>query len=425
MAVVAAVGLAACTAEEEPGPRFANDPGPTADPASALSTPAPATVESLLPSASPLATPIDPAVLLRSRGAPSRLYFRSGAELWTLATDEAEAAPVFRPGPGESMIAAAVSPSGDRAAALVSAEASVAAAAVVVVDASGRELLRQDGLADGLPSGDEAVARDLDWSPQGDRLLISFEPGGIVAVPADGGDATTLVEPVDAPLPGDAAWSPTGEAIAFLAPSEAGRPADLFFASTVTSPAAPTPLVEAAAAQRSVRALAWMPDGRDVLYTLGGAPGAAVVSGDLWRIGTGGEDPRVVASAGSAVPVGRISRIAPATDGQAVAYTVTVPGEGGDRFHSLWVRSLEAASAIPVQLRVPPTEAVSQLWWTSSGLVFRTVPGSDPDAPSGDTDFGLYLAGADGEPTMLYRGGAEAAASPPASPVADAATPAP
>ena len=416
---VVAVAIVACTAEEEPGPRFANDPQSVTEP---TETPPPtAGAESVRPPTSAPASPVDAATLLRSRGAPNRLYFHSGSELWMVDPEEARAARVLRPDPGETLIASAVSPSGDLAAALLAADGS---STVVVVDPTGRVLSRRDDLAAGLPSSEAAVPDGLNWSPQGDRLLVSFETGGIVAMPVDGGDSSPLIGADGAPSPAGATWSPTGEAVAYLSPSDAAQPADLYLVNTAGDASPPTKLVAAGEAGRTVRSLVWLPNGRDLLYTLDGAPGAAVVSGDLWQIGTDGNNRRVVATAGSAVPVGRIERVAPATDGETVVYTVIVPGEGGDRFHSLWVRSLGAQVGPPLQLRVPVGEAVTDLWWSSAGLVFRTVPGDAVDAPPG-TNFALYLASDGGTPTLLHRGGPTVDASPEPAPTNNAATPVP
>lgn len=419
MMIAVAVGLGACSAEEEPGPRFANDPAPTAVPTAAGSPASAPGTPATRPLASPVA-PVDAADLLRSRGAPSRLYFRSGRDLWTIRADGSDPAPVIRPGREETIAAVAASPDGGRVAVLLGeATAAGETASIVVLDAAGKELIRSEAFDQGRGDGDGASRSSLDWSPQGDRLLVSSPAGGILALPAGGGDVEIVVEASGAMAPGDAAWSPTGEEVAFLAPAGDTRPADLFLAQTVPSPATPKALVEASTAGRSVTELAWTPDGRDVLYTLAGAPDGAVASGDLWRIATDGSDRRVVVSAGSAVPVGRIALIAPSPDGDAVAYTVMVPGDAGQRFHSLWIRSLGSAPAPPVRLSAPADESVSALWWTDGGLVFRAEPDPTLDGSTDDTAFSLYSASATGEPTPLYRGSVVPAGSPDASPTGE------
>lgn len=418
--MVIAVGLAACSAEEEPGPRFANDPAATSDPTAFGSAAAAAATPTTRPFASPVAPAVDPADLLRSRGAPGRLYFRSGGELWTIGADGSAPAPVLRPARDETITAVAASPDGDRVAVLLGkAGPAGETASIVVLDAAG-EVRSRGGSFDPGPAGGEGAAESsIDWSPQGDRLLVSSAAGGILALPAGGGDAEILLAGSDSMAPGDAAWSPTGEAVAFLAPAGGERPADLFLARTVPAPGTPEALVEASTAGRSVTELAWTPDGRDLLYTLAGAPDGAVAAGDLWRIATDGSDRRVVVSAGSAVPVGRIALIAPSPDGDAVAYTVMVPGDAGQRFHSLWIRSLGSAPTPPVRLSAPAGESVSELWWTDGGLVFRTEPDPTLDGSTDETAFSLYRASATGEPTPLYRGSAAPAGSPEASPTGE------
>jgi dipeptidyl aminopeptidase/acylaminoacyl peptidase len=420
--IVAAATLAACSAEEEPGPRFANDPVATVESTVAGAPGGEAVRGSSLPAASPVAspaaTPVDPAALLRSRGAPGRLYFRSGDELWTIAADGADPARVFRPAPDEAIAAVAASPDGDRVAVLTTGDpAAERSVSVVVLDATGKVLSRSRALEQSLGGAEGLSVGSLDWSPQGDRLLISSPSGGLVALPAGGGDGDVIFDASEAMAPGHAAWSPTGEAIAFLAPSGGERPADLFLVRTVPSPSAPEVLVDVATTGRSVGDLAWTPDGRDILYTLGGAGVGAAA--DLWRIATDGSERRVVVSAGSAVPVGRIALIAPSPDGEAVAYTVSVPGEEGPRFHSLWVRSLGSEAAPPVRLSVPDGETVGELWWTDAGVVFRTEPETSPGAATSPTDVALYRASPNGAPTLLFDGSEATPASPAASPSAE------
>lgn len=417
--IAVAVTLAACSAEEEPGPRFANDPVATVA-ATVAGSPGDgegghSSLPAASPVASPVATPIDPVALLRSRGAPSRLYFRSGSELWTIGADGADPARVFRPAADETIAAVAASPDGDRVAALTVRDGSGdRTASVVVLDAAGKELSRGRAIERSVAGAEDLAVASLDWSPQGDRLLVSSPSGGLIALPAGGGEIEVVFEASAAMAPGYAAWSPTGEAIAFLAPAGGEQPADLFLLSTVPSPSTPEVLVDAATSGRSVGDLAWTPDGRRLLFTLGGAGGVA----DLWRIATDGSERRVVASAGSAVPVGRIALIAPAPDGEAVAYTVSVPVEAGQRFHSLWVRSLGSEPSPPVRLSVPVGETVGELWWTDAGVVFRTEPDATPDGSTTATDFSLYRASATGAPTLLFEGSEGTLASPDASPSA-------
>lgn len=418
-----AVALAACSAEEEPGPRFANDP---VEPVATTLVGSPggevggnSALPATSPIATPAATPIDPAALLRSRGAPSRVYFLSGSELWTIDAEGTAPDRVYRAAPGETIASVAASPDGDRAALLTTGDDPNDPAGVVVVDADARVVVPRRPIPRGQTGTDGSAVGTLDWSPQGDRLLVSAASAGLIALPAGGGDAEVVV-PVSASIaPGYAAWSPTGEEIAFLAPAGAEQPTDLFLVRTDPAPSTPGALEEAALPGQGVGDVAWTPDGRHVLFTLGVASGGAVGAADLWRIATDGSGRRVVVSAGSAVPVGRIGRVAPAPDGEAVAYTVSVPGEEGQRFHSLWVKPLGAGGGPAVQLGVPAGESVVELWWTEAGVVFRTE--TDPGVAEGaaGNDVKLYRASAEGTPMLMFEkdgGPASPEAAPAASP---------
>ena len=417
--------LAGCVAEENSGPQFANNPGPTAE-LPAPSPPPSSTVGSqraVLPTPAPVASPIDPETLLAARGGPSRLYFFSDAELWTMAADGTQPRRLLAPRPGEEIRASSPSPSGDRVAVLlVEQDSNGEHASAVVLDQSGREIRRASDLETAL--GEEAgTARSLDWSPQGDRLLIAFAPGGLVALPAEGGgNAERLFGPSEAPAPSDAAWSPTGEAVAFVGSAGTEVPARLYLASTVPTPAAPRPLVDSTQAGRTVADLAWLPDGQEILFTERAAPGRPVTGGDLWRIATDGSRRSLVASAGgTGFPAAQVAAVAPSPDGDAVAFTVVVPSETGVRFHSLRLRGLTPSSQ-SVEMRVPAGQAVTDLWWTASGLVFRTVPAESFVGRYNGGPFGLYRATPHAEPTQLYATPSTPAGTP-AGPSSQAASP--
>jgi dipeptidyl aminopeptidase/acylaminoacyl peptidase len=196
----------------------------------------------------------------------------------------------------------------------------------------------------------------LDWSPQGDRLLLGYEPGGLVALglgsEGDGENDVLQVLPVTAVEPATAAWSPTGEEVAFVAADDQGTPGALFLVGVEPAPRSIEPLVDGSPGL-AVFGLSWLPDGRSLLFSQGDASIAHATNTDLWRIGLDGEGRRLVASAGSAAPVADIDLFAPSPDGRAVAYTVVVPGDSGPAFHSLWIRDLGRAG--PTRSRCPQT----------------------------------------------------------------------
>lgn len=419
---VAAAVLSGCVAEENDGRRFAND----LEPSVAVALPSPSGIDGSpaagLPSVvTPAATPIDPTALLRARGGPSRLYFRLNSDVWTIGAADDDPRRVFAPDRGLAIVDHAASPNGDRVAVLMINVDDRSASAVAIVDANGKETGRVEGLGEALGEGSFA-ARAIDWSPQADRLLVAFEPGGIVALNSDGsGEPTPLVGPEAAAAVGDAAWSPTGESIAFVAPADSDEVASLWLARTAPEPGAPTLLLDPGDSGRSVGVLAWSPDGREVLFTLPAAPGSPNSGGDLWTIGVDGAGRRVVAGAGAVgFPGALVGEMAPSPDGDAVAYTVVVPDQEGLRFNSLWVKE-RAEPGRSLELAVPDEQAVDALWWTDAGLVFRTVP-MEEFAAERDGSYALYRAGLPGsEPERLFAEGGAGAATP----VGDGGSPVP
>ncbi len=351
----------------------------------------------------------------------------------TAAGDDARR--LFTPRDGGEVRAYAASPGGDEVALLLAAPAGGGeTASVRVLAPDGAEVHRVDKVESAL-TGDaargSARARSLTWSPQGDQLLVTFNPGGLVGLRSDGAPVL-LVDPAGAPEPAHAAWSPAGDAIAFVSPAGpgGGSPArtDLYVAPDGEPPLDPVPILATTGADRDVTTFAWLPDGRGILFAGAEAPGAAT-GGDLFVVSPTGRDLRLVASAGFAAPIAEVVHVAPSPDGRSVAYTIFLPtggaddaGEGTLTFHSLWVRPLAGGPA--VQLAVTPGDTVCDLWWTAGGLVVRVVP----DAPPGLTRyeggaFALHIIGRDTQPVELHAAVpvATPVATPAASPVASPA----
>jgi dipeptidyl aminopeptidase/acylaminoacyl peptidase len=207
------------------------------------------------------------------------------------------------------------------------------------------------------------------------------------------------VLPVTAAEPATAAWSPTGEEVAFVAADDQGTPGTLFLVGVEPAPRSIEPLVDGSPGL-AVFGLSWLPDGRSLLFSQGDPSTAHATNTDLWRIGLDGEGRRLVASAGSAAPVADIDLFAPSPDGRAVAYTVVVPGDSGTAFHSLWIRDLGSGRSYPIA--VPADIDVSELWWTSAGLVFRTLDRESQEALQGGL-FEIYRVTEDGEALPIVR----------------------
>ena len=393
--------------DDDTGRQFANEPPPT----SALPTSAARSAPSPRVPV-PQASPISPAQLLQTRGAAGRFYFLANGELWTTEPRTDEVGELFAPPTGMTIRALAPSPSGDRVAVvLVSEDDDTEVANLIVLTNAGEEVGRYDRLSALAPEPGAQVV-SLDWSPQGDKLLAALAPGGLVAIPLEGDvEPSLIVSGGPAVNPGDAAWSPTGEEVGFLAETGEGG-SNLFLAGVAATPTGPEPLLADSDGARIVYDWAWLPDGRAVLFSEARGQGTA---GDLWRIRSDGTDRELVASAGSVAPVARVVGAKPSRDGRSVAYIVVVPGGDGEEFNSLWVRHLATNQGL--QIDVPPGAAVTDFWWTNSGLIFRTVPVESAAAGSADGLFALYRAADGTAATRIYASDAGPEATPAATPL--------
>ena len=381
-ALLAGSLLVAC-AEEDAGPQFASDPRPTRAATEAVGQATPA----LLPTAgvpatpAPIATPASLTDLLAVRGAASRVFVASGDAIWSISS-AGEAVRLFQAPAGSSIRAIDPSPNAQQVAVLLETGADPQARPeVIVLDASGQVLTRETDIgeiASTPAAGAGSRLQTIDWSPQGDRVLVSLPSGEIVDIVVD--EARTAEIHEVAGVPGaviEPRWSPTGETIAFISESDNGRSRSLWIldigednASAVVTP------IEG----RLVVDFAWMPDGISLLFTEGGEPGRAATGIDLWRVDASGENRQLVVSAGTVAPVARITNLSSSPDGRSVAYTVLVPGPSGPLVDSVWVRELE--TGVGFRIPLPSVAAVENIWWTNEGLILSVVThGTADDRP--------------------------------------------
>jgi hypothetical protein len=402
------LGVTGCV-DDDAGRQFANDPKstselPTSEPTWPVPTPRVAT---------PQASPLSAEQLLQTRGAAGRFYFESNGELWTMAPREDHAEPVFSPAMGTTIRALASSPSGDRVAAiLVQPEGDGEVADLVVLSMDGAEVYRHDNLNTLVPD-EAAEVVSLNWSPQGEKLLVALSPGGLVSVPLSGdGEPMLIVAGGVAAQPAQAAWSPTGEEVGFLARTDDDR-SSLFVSGVAATPVAPRALLPEEVGQHTIFDWSWLPDGRSLIFS---EERELTSTADLWRIKSDGSDRELVASAGSVAPVARIVGAKPSRDGRSVAYQVIVPGDDGvDIFDSLWVRDL--ASNRGFRIDVPAGLSVTNTWWTDAGLMFRAVPGDEFHADYSGGPYALFRVTDGSTATMVFEFGSSPDGTPVASPV--------
>ena len=394
LALVASLSLAAC-AEEGPGPQFANDPAATRPPTQtpAAGTPAP------LPTAMPVATPASVRDLLRARGAPSRLFVVSGETVWSVSS-AGEATRAFAAPADLRVLAVDQSPSAGEVAVLLEPEPAAAGEwTVLIADSAGEVVKRIDATGSGAALATpiaraNSAAPVVDWSPQGDRVLVAPRGESITTLSLADDEEPEVFDPEDDATIVAPAWSPTGETIAYVASSDAARQRSL---RMLDIPQGTVADIVDAADGRVVVEFAWMPDGVSLLFTEGGSAGG--VSGiDLWRIDADGQNRELIASAGTVAPVAQITRVRPSPDGRAVAYAVLVPGADGPRVDSVWVRDLE--SRIGFSIALPSVASVDDIWWTDQGLVIQITTTATPERP--EATQALLLVGHDGAVRALW-----------------------
>lgn len=414
-AVPALVGillLAACS-EEAPGPQFANEPAPTRQATSTvvIASPAP-------PIATPVAvaTPSSIGDLLSVRGAPDVVYTASDSEVWMIASS-GEATRLYQAPAGTRILSFDPGPSSmDVAVLTASREDAAENASLLILDREGamQRRIEDFGGATATQVAQAGGSVDLvNWSPQGDRVLVAFRDGRIFdvplgenapPVPLDLGREAAVLQPT---------WSPTGQAIAFIAANADSRTRNLELYDVATGQ---TQTVVEAAQGRFVVDFVWMPDGVSLLFTEGGELAGAVTGIDLWRINADGTERSLLASAGTVAPVARITTMRPSPDGRSVAYAVLVPSDDEPVIDSIWVRDI--ASGIGYRIPLATITAIKDIVWTDQGLVASVVTGGP--GTSRPEVHAMLIVRRSGEIGLLWAapvaGGTPVRASPVASP---------
>jgi dipeptidyl aminopeptidase/acylaminoacyl peptidase len=304
----------------------------------------------------------------------STVFVASGNDVWAISS-VGEAVRLLTPPDGSTIRAIDSAPNAQQVAVLFEAAAGEERSdQVTIVDIAGSVVARVDipRTPPATPvAADADIRQTIDWSPQGDRVLVQVQNGDVVEIAPDAESAPVPLDfrgatgSVIAP-----AWSPTGESIAFVSESEDGKMRSLNVLDTSSGRinSIVTPL-----AGRLVVDFAWLPDGVSLLFTEGGGPGGAITGIDLWRVDANGENRALVASAGTVAPVARIANLSPSPDGRSVAYAVLVPGSSGPAVDSVWVRSL--GSGVGFRIPLPSVASVEDIWWTDEGLVISVVAG--------------------------------------------------
>jgi dipeptidyl aminopeptidase/acylaminoacyl peptidase len=300
------------------------------------------------------------------------VFITLGDVLWTVSSD-GSAARLFEAPEDASIQDIDASPNAEQIAILLETRSDgLQNRDVIVLNASGELITRvvDVGVAAATPTpGIGAGTQTIDWSPQGDHILVSL-PGGQIAdiVVSNDGAPEVLTASGARGAVIDPRWSPTGETIAFVLESGDGKSRSLAVLDTRDGALSEvvTPIEG-----RLVVDFVWMPDGVSLLFTEGGEPGSAATGIDLWRVDSSGENRRLVASAGTVAPVARIANLSPSPDGRSVAYSVLVPGPVGPLVDSVWVR--DYSSGVGFRIPLPSVATVEDIWWTDEGLILSVV----------------------------------------------------
>ncbi len=300
------------------------------------------------------------------------MFIAFGDIVWSITSD-GDAARLFEVPEGSSIRAIDSSPSAERVAVLLQTLADGRDnLEVVVLEVSGELLTRVAELEESAATpttGTGAGTQTIDWSPQGDRVLVSLPNGKIVdIIVAEDGAPAVLDVGAERGSPIDPRWSPTGETIAFISGNPDGTSRSLMILDPTDGAVSE---VVTPGEGRVVVDFAWMPDGVSLLFTEGGEPGRAATGIDLWRVDADGENRQLVASAGTVAPVARIANLSPSPDGRSVAYSVLVPGPTGPLVDSVWVR--DYASGVGFRIPLPSVGSVDDIWWTDQGLILSVV----------------------------------------------------
>jgi hypothetical protein len=308
--------------------------------------------------------------------AAERIFFRNGRDLWAIAGDEVGAAleEGTRFGPYDT------SPHGQRAAVVLISDVDSRPAEVVHVIANG--VLGPPLTEPRFTSGANAASpiRALAWSRDATRIGIVYDEPTIaileIARP-DGGppqiaseirlpDEYRRIQRID--------WSTTENGLAILAETPSGT-GSLWLASLNGE------LFEVGAASldgsRSLADAAWLPGRGRIAVIEERTETAPAIGGSMFSIAPDGSGRELLVSSGNFAPAAEIVKLAASPGGGFIAFSVNVPGsQGEDTFHSAWLMNLDSAELV----RVPVNMGfrVTDLWWTTEGLLWRGVHRNAP-----------------------------------------------
>lgn len=400
--VLVTLVLAGC-ADDAEDRRFANEPIPTEDLVAQPTLP-PSVIADRQPTVA--ATPLTTEQLLQSAGTATHLWWRSGDSL--LAVDIAGGEPVrVAELPTAGVLDWKTTPTGDRAAVLIATDGAILARVIGLDGATVLEA-KLASFASGTPVPAGAGHYHVAWSAAGDRLLVSLATGGILDVAADGA-VRTLLNPSQARSPRSVAWSPSGEAIAYVDAGDTGSGTGLYVASVESLPVDPVMLIRPIpGSSRQIDDIAWTAGSSGIVYSLRAADANVSLGGDVFAISVTGGTPRLIGSAAATTQGGSVGAFAVSADGRAIAYAVEAPSDAGVEYLGLVVRQIDGEAS--AEVTGTAGAQITGVTWTAAGPAWVAWPLGPDQEP-----ITVARAGSDGAVSVIFQ---VAPPAPPATPVA-------
>lgn len=239
------------------------------------------------------------------------------------------------------------------------------------------------------PAGNPRVAA-LSWSPDGQRLAILRDDGGVWI----GGEQ--FAEPLESEAPdGDVErvrWSPGGDALLLLL-RPAGGPGGLRILPIESEGYIDIqPML-------SISDACWLPERGRLVVTEERTDGGNPNAGSLFTIRPDGTERDLLVSAGEFGPAVNIGQLIPSPDGRLLALTIEAPNPSGEfRFRSLYLLELDAG--VRRELRVTTGQVVNDLWWFAGMLAWRSTTGGDGQTYDGVEPFLIEVANLESGETL-------------------------
>lgn len=408
--------LAGCA--DEGDRQFANDPR-TPKP-----TPTHTHEETKPVEAPPVRPKASPEALVDRRGAPEAAWWLSDGAVWLVSDDGPREvlggdALAIAPGPGGNEVAVVFADGASYRVDIYDREGNQAATFDNVLAAGGTSASPVAAAAASpvARAADSTPAVTLNWSPQGNRILLGDASGALIDIHLDG--EVTRIEP-RVSLSGleRVAWSPRGDVIAALI-----RDADGLGSLALVDPASDparvsviAPVGKSGDQARSVETFEWKARGDGIVFIEARRGDDGPTDGNVVGWDRATNSTQILATGGQGGPSGSVTWLAVSPDGKALAYIVTMQGGEGSTFVGLFVRSMIDGQLYRVPVRADAE--VLQAFWLPDGLAWVSIAEDDTDGVE-ETRF-VYIDG-HGERSLLGTVVDSADVAPVGSPVASPA----